>query len=140
MYIIAYLLTYSFYCIPSYLIAIVSCLIPPTGKSCESGTGALCCYDGLPCILIAIFREILQQIFKYTHCEFRSIHHPYVTVMCLTKLSFYHLVRRAVTRSKFWRKFWLKLLYLGYMWQIILSSGGSVTHDRQIVQYNYFIL
>jgi hypothetical protein len=73
MYIIAYLLTYSFYCI---LTAIVSCLIPPTGKSCELETGTLRCYDGLPCILIAIFREILQQIFKYTHCEFRSIHYP----------------------------------------------------------------
>ena len=38
-----------------------------------------------------------------------------------------------------WSKFWLKLLYLVYMWQIILSSSSFVTCDRQIVQYKYFI-
>ena len=33
--------------------------------------------------------------------QFRSICHPYVTVTHLTKFSFRHLTRRAVTRSKF---------------------------------------
>jgi len=47
-----------------------------------------------------------------------SIRHPHVTVTCLTKLPFHHLVRKAVTRSKFcfvrwfcdmWWKNWSKL-------------------------------
>ena len=37
---------------------------------------------------------------RYT-VQFRSICHPYVTVTHLTKFSFRHLARRAVTRSKF---------------------------------------
>jgi hypothetical protein len=41
------LFTFSIYCIISYSIAIVFCLFLPTGKCCESGTGALRRYDDI---------------------------------------------------------------------------------------------
>ena len=58
MYIIAYFLI-CFYCITSYLIAIVSCLlITPIGTSHESGTGALRRYDVVPFVIITPLRLI----------------------------------------------------------------------------------